>query len=158
MAARTFRTDVINELGLESKEAESAALQVSLALPSRYFELRQRLLRSLLNDNVQRIYDTVWQALTEGRDINGNPILPMAGGGLERFRQRNAAGGFINNYQPRMAESEVNAIAMAISKGFKDLIENELVERVLPMRLYTLAMDKTAAGTRDRLASANPRV
>lgn len=157
---RTFKTDPLLELGTYATESENVLVQMSLQFPAKYYEARAKLLRSLLQDNVRSIYDTVWNALTEGKDKNGNAIIALDGP-LARFQITNPNAGLLGgparfpNYQPRLPESEVNSIALSVTKAFKDVIEEQLVDRIMPKELYRAALERTAAKTASNLASGS---
>jgi hypothetical protein len=154
---RTFKTDPLLELGTYATESENVLIQMSLQFPAKYYEARATLLRSLLQDNVRNIYKTVWNALTEGQDAAGGPIIPLDGP-LARYRIRNPRGGVFPNYQPRLPESEVNSIALSVTKAFKDVIEEQLVDRIMPKELYKAALERTAAKTSSALASGGDKI
>lgn len=155
---RTFRTDPLLELGTYATESENSLVQLSMQFPAKYFECRATLLRSLLQDNVRNIYATVWNALTEGTTAAGGPIIQLDGQ-LARFQVRNPnTGGRVPYYQPRLPESEVNSIALSITKAFKDIIEEQLVDRIMPKELYKSAMERTAAKTASKLASGGDSI
>lgn len=154
---RTFQTDPLLELGTYATESENVLVQMSLQFPAKYYEARSKLLRSILHDNVRNIYNTVWNALTEGKDKDGNAIIPLDGA-LGRYRIPNPNGGRpFPNYQPRLPESEVNDIALSVTRAFKDVIEQQLVDRIMPKELYKAALERTAARTASELASGRPR-
>lgn len=149
---RTFKTDPLLELGTYATESENALIQMSLQFPSRYYDARAKLLRSLIQDNARQIYETCWNALTEGKDKTGAPIIPLDGP-LAQFRIARPGGGRYDHYTPRLPESEVNSIALSITKAFKDVIEDQLVDRVMPKELYKGALERTAARTASKLAA-----
>lgn len=146
MANRTFRTDPINALGLQAKEAESVALQISLQQPATYFRMRSQLLQQLVNQQAQDLYTMVYNVLNDGTDRNGNHLLTIP----QAFRRQGAPADF----EPRIPEQEINKIALSITKAFKDTIEDQLVDRILPKDLYKIAVDRTVARTANDLRSA----
>jgi hypothetical protein len=154
---RTFKTDPLLELGTYATESENVLVQMSLQFPAKYYQARAKLLRSLLQDNVRRIYSTVWNALTEGQDAAGGPIIPLDGP-LAQFRINNPHGGKFPNYRPRLPESEVNSIALSVTKAFKDVIEQQIVDRIMPKELYKAALERTAAKTASNLASGGESI
>eukprot|EP00952_Eustigmatos_sp_NYUAD-ZCMA_P014643 56837-Eustigmatos_ZCMA.PRE.1 len=111
MTNRTFKTDPIRELGLEATEAQNQALQIALAKPAQYFKLRNTLLKAVVKDHVQNIYDVVWNALTEGKDVKGKEILRLDNVELKDFMV-----GGSPHFQPLFPESQVNAVALSIAK------------------------------------------
>jgi hypothetical protein len=152
MANRTFRTDVINSLGIEHDEAQAQALNISISNPSAFYKMRSDLLRSVLNANVQNLYNTIFNALNNGTMPDGRtPILPMTSAALVPFQ--------INGrpyFSPKVPEQEINKIALSICASFKRLIESEIVDVVLPKSFFDLSKQKTAQSTRNNISAAMP--
>lgn len=138
---RTFKTDPILELGMNHAEAEQQILQIALAAPAEYFRLRQDLLSILLKDQVKAMYNLIWNALTEGV-VGGIPILYVK---EDPAKKAGLSGKF--SIVPDYPEHEVNAIAMSVAQGYKDLIEKEVVDKLLPPNFGETARQKTAAVT-----------
>jgi hypothetical protein len=157
MANRGFRRDPNRELGVEAEESKSQLLQISLALPSQYHRLRTQLLRTLLNRFLETIYTTTFDAL--GAGTIGNPpvaLVPLVGNGLNNYQ----IPGMVNNnrYQPRLPESECDKVAMSLAEAFKNAIEEQLVEKIMPQSLYDLAMQRVASQTTSKINSGSTRV
>lgn len=152
---RKFKTDVIKELGLQHSQTEQQLLQIALSKPAQYFKLRSILLKTMLEDNVKVMYDIIWNALTlgvYGEEGYEQPILVLDGA-LAEFRLDGVA-----NIVPNYPEHKVNAIAIAVAQGMKDLIEREVVEKLLPKNLNQIATQKTAASTAAAIAAGNPDI
>eukprot|EP00952_Eustigmatos_sp_NYUAD-ZCMA_P014040 55137-Eustigmatos_ZCMA.PRE.1 len=150
---RKFKTNPVRELGLDASEAQNQALQIALAKPAQYFKLRNDLLKAVVKDHVQEIYNTVWNALTEGTTRNGSPILNLGTDELKDFIIGSGSGAA--QFQPKFPESQVNAIALSIASGYKQLMDTQLVERILPKNLHELAIQKTAAKTATKIAAGD---
>lgn len=153
---RTFKTDALRELGTYAEESQNILVQMSLQFPSKYYENRAKLMKAILQENVKNIYNTVWNALTNGTDINGTPIIRLDGQ-LARYQIELPDGSRMRHYQPRFAEQKVNDIAYAVTKAFKKVIEDELVDQIMPNELYKAALERTAARTASDLASGGIR-
>lgn len=160
MADRGYRRNPNRELGVEAEESKSQLLQISLALPSQYHRLRTQLLRTLLNVFLQDIYTTTFNALGPGTGTVGGvanqALVPLVGNGLNNYQIPGLANN--NRYQPRYPEAECDKIAMSLAEAFKNAIEEQLVEKIMPQSLYDLAMQRVASQTTARLNRGSPRV
>jgi hypothetical protein len=154
---REFKTDVIREIGFDSAKSQNIALQIALTHPSEYFAMRQTLLEGVVKDNIEMIYNTVWNALTIGTNKDNNAILPAASFTNSKeliIKTGTPETGTVARYMPMFPEHEVNAIAMSVARGFKDLMEQQLVNVILPQDLHQTALQKTAVRTVANLSGA----
>ena len=71
-----FKVAPKNILGLEAQKFKSKLLAVALSEPAVYFDLRDRVYTSIVENTVANPYELYWSILTEGKfkDDGGNGI------------------------------------------------------------------------------------
>lgn len=150
---RKFKTDVVRELGLSQEEKEAEILQIALQFPSTYHKLRAALLQNLLKTKLEEIYNMVWYALGDGTNEDKTVDLVPYDDKVQEMLDPGSKS--VKAYRPLRPESEINEAALAIASGFRTLVESELVEKILPKRLYELSLEKTAAKTGLKFATGD---
>ena len=113
-------------LGFEYQAYVAKVRSLALATPSEYFELRRVVLKQVKSDAVGSLYNTIFNVLTEGRDIKGNPI-----GALGRSEEM----------RPHYPSQKVNDFAIEVCGVMADHL-NRAIDLILPDDFQKLAEGK----------------
>jgi hypothetical protein len=117
-----FRISTSDYLGYSHQSFQRKTYADALTNPARYFEMREKVITSMRDANVKAIYDTLYSALVEGKDIDNNQICPPP-----------------NYPKQKVAEITIQA-AQTIQKIFEDA-----VELILPASYQQIAEQRTVA-------------
>ena len=128
-----FKVAPKNILGLEAQSFKSKLLALALSEPKVYFDLRDRVYTSIVENAVANAYELYWSILTVGKYKDD-------GGNMVQIQYTDKAG--TKNFAPKLPESEVNTFALEVAEAVKDIAERA-VERVMPMEYKDLAVRRS---------------
>jgi len=123
-----FKVKPKNILGLDARKTRSKLLALALSKPEDYYKLREDVIEKMSEKSVDDIYNTFWNALTDGI-IDGNHIKIPGGGG---------------DFQPNLPESDVNKFALKCANAIYEITQ-EAVDTILPEKFKSLAIESQEA-------------
>jgi len=119
-----FRVDPTNYLGLDYSQFKNKLYKLALTNPERFFELRERVFQTIQKDMVTELYTTVVNLLSDGRDVNGRPLVVIDG----------------NPIKVGFPSQKINQISLSYSESLSEMME-ELTELIIP-RDFNSILDK----------------
>lgn len=146
---RSYGVDPLRESGLLKNQANNTMYAVALALPAHYKELRTNLEIKITHDLVKRLYTVVFAALRDGKSYMGEDLVPLIGQEFERFKQKGRG----NAFRPDIPESRVNEIAYECATALIQLLQDKIVDEIMPVNLGNIANEKIATRTTMKLAA-----
>jgi hypothetical protein len=124
-----FFIDIKNELGLNYKKVRGDLLATSLAKPQNYYALRNDIISSMTEAQVERMYEVVWRVLRNGQAPNGNPFVYQ--NASDRATQ----------FVPQIPEHIIGELASKAARTIENLME-EIIEEILPDDYLALAQNR----------------
>jgi len=122
-----FKVKPKNILGLDARKTRSKLLALALSKPEDYYTLREDVIEKMSEDAVDNIYNTFWNALTDG--IIGGIQIRMPGGEI---------------FKPNLPESDVNKFALKCANAIYEITQ-EAVDTILPVKFKELAIESQEA-------------
>ena len=136
-----FRLDPENVLGFKYSTYMSKMRGLAISNPSKYYEIRAVVEERIKSDAVRNLYTTIYNCLSKGQDIKGNPFDSTYLGAT-------------GSTQPQYPHQKINDVGMEISEVL-GLKLNEVLELILPSSFDKLAapslMVKTASKSIDNI-------
>ena len=129
LSSSKFYIDIKNELGLNYKKVRGDLLATSLAKPQNYYALRNDIIGSMTEAQVQTMYEVVWRCLRNGQKPNGDP-----------FTYRNAENA-PTEFVPNVPEHIIGEYASKAAKTIENLME-DIIEQILPDDYLALAQSR----------------
>ena len=129
LSTSKFFIDIKNELGLNYKKVRGDLLATSLAKPQNYYTLRNEIISSLTEAQVETMYRVVWLCLRNGQKPNGDPIT-----------YRNAENA-PTQFVPQVPEHIIGEFASKAAKTIENLME-DIIEQILPDDYLALAQSR----------------
>lgn len=123
-----FKVDVNNYLGNQYNTFKTELYRIALTNPELYFRIRKNLLEKVSYGAIGKLYDTFFQALSNGVDSNGQPLFVIDG----------------KNVPPSYPNQKINQFCLDASVTLNEIIE-ELVEILMPVDFNTLMNKKLAS-------------
>ena len=127
--ANKFKLDTNDVLGFAYQEYVASIRAVALATPADYFLLRKEVLKSVKNDAVGALYNTLFQILSNGETLKGDSIgtgnVKLGRGGLK----------------PAYPSQKINDLCIQIASDLADHI-NRVIDIILPDDFEKLASGK----------------
>ena len=124
-----FYIDIKNELGLNYKKVRGDLLATSLAKPQNYYALRNDIISSMTEAQVQSMYNIVWRCLRNGQKPTGDPIT------------YNNAADVLTQFVPQVPEHIIGEFASKAAKTIENLME-DIIEQILPDDYLALAQSR----------------
>ena len=129
LSSSKFFIDIKNELGLSYKKVRGDLLATSLAKPQNSYALRNDIISSMTEAQVEEMYKVVWLCLRNGQKPTGDPIT-----------YRNAADN-ITQFVPQVPEHIIGEFASKAAKTIENLME-DIIEQILPDDYLALAQSR----------------
>lgn len=148
---RSFKVDPIRHSGLLENQAKSCMYALALAKPERYKTIRASVEQKLTFDLTQLIFETVYKALNEGKDMDGKPLVDLSDKTFEAYRQPNVKNNTV--FQPFIREEEINEIAFSIASTLINDLKSKVINRIVPTDLKDLADERIASRTAVKVAA-----
>ena len=123
-----FKVDVNNSLGNQYNTFKTELYRIALTNPELYFKIRKNLLEKISYGAIGKLYDTFFQALSNGVDSDGRPLFVIDG----------------KNVPPSYPNQKINQFSLDASVTLNEIIE-ELVEILMPIDFNTLMNKKLAS-------------
>lgn len=123
-----FKVDVNNYLGNQYNTFKTELYRVALTQPELYFKLRKNLLERVSYGAIGKLYDTFFQALSNGVDSDGRPLFVIDG----------------KNIPPSFPNQKINQFSLDASVTLNEIIE-ELVEILMPIDFNQLMNKRLAS-------------
>lgn len=146
---RSYGVDPLRESGLLKNQSNNTMYAIALALPADYKQLRTQLEIDITHELVKLLYQTVFAALRDGHKPNGNGLVNLTNIPAQ-FKVGSLVGNFFN---PNIPESEVNEIAYECATALIHLLQDKVVDRIMPVNLSSIANEKIAARTTMKIAA-----
>jgi len=124
-----FYIDIKNELGLNYKKVRGDLLATSLTKPQNYYALRNTIISSLTEAQVENMYAVVWRCLRNGQKPNGDPIT------------YNNADNTPTQFVPQVPEHIIGEFASKAARTIESLME-DIIEQILPDDYLALAQSR----------------
>jgi hypothetical protein len=124
-----FYIDIKNELGLNYKKVRGDLLATSLAKPQNYYALRNTIISSLAEAQVENMYAVVWRCLRNGQKPNGDAIT------------YNNAADAVTQFVPQVPEHIIGEFASKAARTIESLME-DIIEQILPDDYLALAQSR----------------
>ena len=128
MSADNFKVDVNNYLGNQYNTFKTELYRTALVNPETYFKIRKNLLEKVSYGAIGKLYDTFFQALSNGVDSDGRPLFVIDG----------------KNIPPSYPNQKINQFCLDASVTLNEII-GELVEILMPIDFNTLMNKKLAS-------------
>jgi hypothetical protein len=109
-----LRLDPNAYLGLSYNTYKNRLYKTALVNPEQYYDLREKIEKILQTSAIGALYDTIFYALKDGKQHNGNTSLglPLA---------------------PNVPVSKINQICMDACETLNEIITKEVLELLLPI-------------------------
>jgi hypothetical protein len=117
-----FRVSTSNYLGYEHQSFQRKTYADALTNPAKYFEMREKVIVSMRDANVKAVYDTLYAALVEGKDLANNQLCPP----------------------PQYPKQKVAELTLAAAQTIQKIFE-DAVELILPASYQQIAEQRTVA-------------
>jgi len=124
-----FYIDIKNELGLNYKKVRGDLLATSLAKPQNYYALRNDIISSMTEAQVENMYKVVWLCLRNGQKPNSDAIT-----------YKNASD-TVTQFVPQVPEHIIGEFASKAAKTIESLME-DIIEQILPDDYLALAQSR----------------
>jgi hypothetical protein len=124
-----FYIDIKNELGLNYKKVRGDLLATSLAKPQNYYALRNGIISSMTEAQVENMYKVVWLCLRNGQKPSGDVIT-----------YKNASD-TVTQFVPQVPEHIIGEFASKAAKTIESLME-DIIEQILPDDYLALAQSR----------------
>ena len=124
-----FYIDIKNELGLNYKKVRGDLLATSLAKPQNYYALRNDIISSMTEAQVENMYKVVWLCLRNGQKPSGDVIT-----------YKNASD-TVTQFVPQVPEHIIGEFASKAAKTIESLME-DIIEQILPDDYLALAQSR----------------
>lgn len=144
MTERSFKSKPLNALNLEYEQFKSKVLEVAFQSPEEFFNLRRQLMKNLLEDSVKAMYEMVFNALTEPKDIVNFDSLTKA------------AATFEGEFKPKMSEQKADEIALDMVAGLKELLKKHVVDELLPPDVFRSSLQRAGKAAAMAVGSDEP--
>jgi hypothetical protein len=145
---RAYAVDPLRESGLLKNQAHNSMYAIALALPAHYREMRTNLEVSVTHQLTKSLYDIIFAALRDGKTPAGVDLVPLTAQEFARFRQVGQ-----NAYRPNIPEKEVNEVAYECATSLIQMLQDKVVDKIMPVDLSHMATEKIAAKTTMKIAS-----
>jgi len=144
-----FKVKPSDYLGTAHEAFKSDMMQLALASPSEYFQLRKVALKNIKEAAVNTQYSIYYHLLSMGRQSNGTTdVLGTPGdSGLQQAT--------INKFRPQVPKQQVNEFALKAAKTI-DAIAEEAIEMLLPMNYKKISEDRQVQQTAGTLGFGPP--
>ena len=129
LSSSKFFIDIKNELGLNYKKVRGDLLATSLAKPQNYYALRNDIISSMTEAQVEAMYRVVWLCLRNGQKPNGDAIT-----------YRNASD-TVTQAVFQVPEHIIGEFASKAAKTIENLME-DIIEQILPDDYLALAQSR----------------
>lgn len=151
---RSYGVDPLRESGLLKNQSNNTMYAIALALPAHYKEMRNNLEIQITHELVKELYTIVFAALRDGQDQKGKGLVDLTKV-PEQFRNDNSSAKIGSEFffNPNIPESEVNEIAYECATALIQLLQDKVVDRIMPVNLSSIANEKIAAKTSMRIAA-----
>lgn len=131
MATNKFQLDTDDVLGFLYQEYVTEVRSMALSKPSEYYALRREVLRKIKSDAVGNLYKTLFNVLSLGTDLRGNPIGSLGTG----------------NLVPHFPSQKINDFAIKIASMMADEL-NKAIDIILPDDFEKIASGKLSLKSR----------
>ena len=138
MSDFNFKIDPSNYGGIDHEAYRSDMLQLALAQPTVYTQLRKDVLQVVKKEAVNTQYAIYYSLLTKGQNPNGTSVLSST----------NSKG--VKEFVPHVPNQVVNEFALKASKTI-DRIAEEAIEMILPADWKQIADNRTFTKTKSTL-------
>ena len=119
-----FKVSPNNFLGHDYEDFLSKMYALALSKPNDYFLLRAEVVQKVKRAAVGKLYDTFFNALTEGNDERGNTLFPG-----------------LNSIKPKYPEQKVNDFCLSAAATLDEIL-NDLVNIIMPDKINEILGDK----------------
>ena len=126
-----FKIDTSSYLGLSYNEYRDDIYSMAIGNPSDYFKMRKEVVTKIKNDAISQLYNTIFSALSEGQDKDGNPLSAYM---VDRDR---------NELFPRVPPVKINEISLSAAKTLSAILE-EVTELIVPLDYKSLSASRLA--------------
>jgi len=144
-----FKLNPNDYLGTAHEQFKTNMLQLALANPTRYFQVRRAVLQNIKNAAVQAQYDIYYYLLTIGARQN-DYAQP---GSITIGFDPGAPNTIIDQFQPNIPKQKVNEFALKAAKTI-DAIAEEAIEMILPMDYKKISDNRQIQQTAGQLGFA----
>jgi hypothetical protein len=131
MSDNKFMLSTDDVLGFLYQEYVTEIRSMALSKPSEYFALRREVLRKIKSDAVGNLYKTLFNVLSLGTDLRGNPIGTLGTG----------------NLVPHFPSQKINDFAIKIASMMADEL-NKAIDIILPDDFDKIASGKLSLKAR----------
>jgi hypothetical protein len=119
-----FKLDTNDVLGFAYQEYVADIRSMALAKPADYFQLRKDVLKSVKNDAVSALYQTLFNVLSKGTTLKGQPIGKLG-----------------SSLHPNYPSQKINDFCIQVASDLADHI-NRAIDIILPDDFEKLASGK----------------
>ena len=133
MSDNKFQLNTDDVLGLQYSQFISNIRGVAIANPAEYYKLRAQLMQTVKRDAVGALYNSIFNVLTKGVDINNQPIQ-APGGSVVLGR---------GEYVPQYPSQKTNDFAIHCASILAEHL-NKVVDILLPDEFESIASKKLA--------------
>ena len=112
------KLDISNYINEQYDDYCDSVKGIALSKPGAYFNHRQQVSKNLKTDAIEKLYETIWQALRKGKRVDGRRSLST----VPEFE----------NLVPALSDNNINEISIALCKTLKDEL-NKVVDKICPV-------------------------
>lgn len=134
---RDYESEPLNYSGFENRKYKSGLLQLAFTKPSEYYQLQENVLEKVLAAHMTGIYKTVYNALRNGMDKDGNQIVDVLN--YPTYNTISPGG-----WNPRLPDEDCDKIAKLVTKDIEAALEKHIIDRVLPPNIFNDALKRSA--------------
>ena len=121
-----FKINPANVLGLEYQEYVCTVRALALSKPADYFELRAKVLRSVKRDAISNMYNTLFNLLSGGVDLEGRPIGKLGTSGFKPMYPGPKINDFSIQVASDLADHLNRCIDIILPEDFEQIAERKL--------------------------------
>ena len=123
-----FKVNVNNYLANDYNTFKTELYRVALTSPETYFKLRKNLLEKVSYGAIGKLYDSFFNALSQGIDSDGRPLFQIDG----------------KNIAPSYPNQKINQFCLDASVTLNEII-NDMVEILMPIDFNQLMNKRLAS-------------
>ena len=131
--ANQFKVDVQDYLSIKHNTFKEKMLQLALTNPSEFYELREKVMVTIVNEAIGDLYETLYNAMTTGTKKDGT--TSVATGAAKA-----------NLFKPNVPKQEVGDFCLRAATTMENIVR-KMVDEVLPPNIIEVAKARIASKT-----------
>lgn len=137
--ARSYISNVLNELGAEESAHREGLLRIAYEQTGIFFQIRATLRQRVLFTFIPYVHKLIYLLLTEGCDPDGRPYVELPDAAKPLY-----GGDTVTRILPGISEREANEMAMSFAKSCMNLMQKDILNRIISENIFTDSLDRAA--------------